>query len=147
MPADAILTLCPSPSECMCESLCVAQRQRVCEPSIRSFTLLWWQTGGELLSHFFIITFPALLHLSPLEVKKVIKGLAFRQLRLFASSTLKIYFSSTDSFANTAAFATKAPHFRGAEDLSFETSWRGFVKMSLTFLLNKGCFATHLTAL
>ena len=31
---------------------------------------------GSLLSHFFIITFPALLHLSPSEVKKVIKGLA-----------------------------------------------------------------------
>lgn len=77
------------------------------------------------MSHFFIIIFPALLHLSPLEVKKVIKGLASDSSgSLLLLMPKSFFFSSPESFANTSAFSTKAPRFRGAENLSSFSQWR-----------------------
>lgn len=88
------------------------------------------------MSHFFIITFPALLHLSPLEVKKVIKGLA---------SDSSGSFSPPLNLLQTLAPSRQKPLISGVLKTS-PAFLSGGVPL-LTSLLNGGCFATHLTAL
>lgn len=91
----------------------------------------------ERLSYFFIFTSSALFRLSPLQVKKVIKGLAPDNSVFLPPLLSKMYFSSPDSFAHTADFRTKVYHLSSIGNLS--VCLNGGVFPHLTPLLNGGC--------
>lgn len=72
--------LWPSVTAAVCVCVMAADRAGVClRAYVHTQTSSMFRCCGvrqdrSLMSHFFIVTVAALLHLSPLEVKKVIKG-------------------------------------------------------------------------
>lgn len=103
-----------------------------------------WQEGS-LLSHFFLFTFPALFHHSPLEVKKVIKGsdiLTALSLCFFYSQNVFVlprFFCKHQCFPDNRQSCKGC--WKSLQLVSMEE------RLSLTSVLNGGCFATHLIAI
>lgn len=100
---------------------------------------------GSLLSHFFIITFPALLHLSPLEVRKVIKGLASDSSLPLPGKNFSFFLPWI--YCKYQCLLYKSPSPSEVLKISPACLSGGVLVLLLTFLLNGGCFSTHLTAL
>lgn len=100
--------------DCLCAFWCSQTSGALCSSGGRQ--------EGSLLSHFFIITSVALLHLSPLEVKKVTKGSESDS--SFASSLSKFPFPLLNLLQTLAPSAQKPLFFRGAKKLSCWSRWR-----------------------